>query len=63
MKANQTSVEVFQPWCATPSGPEYAWKKGYVFVESLGKTTTVRVTDGLFKGLEVRYPSCDIRAV
>lgn len=54
-------VEVLKVWAATPSGPSYAWTKGYKFISSDGKTTQVEHTEEPFKGCVVNFDAFNVR--
>lgn len=54
-------VEVHKVWAASPSAPLRSWVDGYVFVRLEGANAIVRHTEGLYEGLEARFPAADVR--
>lgn len=59
------AVEVNKVWAGGTLIPLKSWFKGYEFVRSgqdvQGPFVMVRHTEGLFKGLDVRYPPHEVR--
>lgn len=60
------AVEVEKVWAGGQLIPLKSWFKGYTFVREAndvqGPCVIVRHTEGLFKGLEVRFPPHEVRA-
>lgn len=57
------AVEVRKIWAASVGGiaPLRAWVAGYAFVRLEGENAIVRHTEGLYEGLEARFPIADVR--
>lgn len=57
-------VEVQQVWASQGrlKAPLKAWFKGYEFVRMDGRVAVVKIASGSYNnGMEVRYPSEDVR--
>jgi hypothetical protein len=55
-------VEVNQVWAGGSLIPLRSWFKGYEFVRTEGVNAIVKHTEGMYKGIDVRYPVVDVRA-
>lgn len=60
MKAGD-KVEVQNVWAGGSLIPSKAWFKGYVLVSITGVKAVVKHTEGMYKGISVNYPVCDVR--
>ena len=55
-------VEVNQVWAGGSLIPLKSWFKGYKFVRTEGVNAIVEHTEGVYKGVWVRYPLVSVRA-
>ena len=56
-------VEVNKVWAGGTLVPLKRWFGGYAFVSFSLKTSTIIVehTEGMFRGVHVSFPACDVR--
>lgn len=55
------AVQVHMVWAASPRGPLKHWFSGYVLRAIEGDIALVEHTAGMYAGIVVRYPICDVR--